>query len=113
MKIVLCLFLFLSTNAFASGKRVDVYDKAQTYREVKSGDSLSEICRELQPAGKQKACQQEILEKNPAAFINQDPNRLLAGKRLWLPGSYRPVSKLDHSKYTVKTFSWGSIKTPK
>ncbi|MCK4709964.1 MAG: hypothetical protein KAU21_15195 [Gammaproteobacteria bacterium] len=116
MRTILILFvLVLISNAQAESKRVQVFEKSQQYWDVITGQSLSGICQQLQAAGthSQTTCQQQILKMNPDAFINKKPNRLIAGKRLWLPGSYRPVSKLDNKNYHIKNFSWGSIKTPK
>ena len=116
MKAIIAIILFVSSfHVSAESKRVEVYEKGQQYRDVSSGDSLSQICYGLgvTTSSKRVACQQQILENNPDAFVNRDPNRLIVGKRLWLPGSYRPVSKLDKRKYDIKNFSWGSVKTPK
>jgi len=119
MKVLTGILLTLTasmllSNAQASSKKVQVYERSQQYWDVKRGDSLSLICLKLQ---KNKAvfrnCQQKLFKENPHAFINKDINKLISGKRLWLPGSYRAASSLDSKKYRVKNFSWGSIKTPK
>ena len=115
MKIFLSLFfLVLFFNAQAESKKVQVFENSQQYWDVKQGQSLSEICQQLKTGGSSKlACQQQILSSNPDAFINKNPDRLIAGKRLWLPGSYQSVSKLSSKKYNIQKFSWGEIKTPK
>ena len=116
MKILFkILFFVLAMNVQAESKRVEVYENSQQYWTVIVGQSLSGICMQIRPSGKssQFSCQQDILEKNPGAFINKDPNRLIAGKRLWLPGSYQAISKLDNRKFNIQKFNWGSIKTPK
>jgi len=116
MRILLTLIVsLLLTNAQASSKRVQVYEKSQQYWDVARGDSLSLICLKLQKNNKAvfRNCQQKLFQENPDAFINKDPNQLISGKRLWLPGSYRPASSQDSKKYHIKNFSWGSVKTPK
>ena len=113
--ILITTLLLLSVYVQAESTRVQVYAKGQQYWDVKGGQSLSQICQQLQTLSKtsQLVCQQQILKKNPDAFINNDPNRLILGKRLWLPGSYRSVSKLNSQNYDTQNFNWGSIKTPK
>jgi Tfp pilus assembly protein FimV len=113
MKTTMTLLLLLAFSTATAGTRVEVYENAAGYHDVAQGDSLSAICQKLKLDSGQQACQQQLLERNPAAFINDDPNRLLAGKRLWLPGANRPVSQVDDKRYKVETFSWGNVKTPK
>ena len=116
MNILLSLMVsVLLNNAQASSKKVQVYEKSQQYWDVVSGESLSLICLKLQKNNKTmfRGCQQKLFKDNPDAFINKNPNKLISGKRLWLPGSYRAGSSLDSKKYHIKNFSWGSIKTPK
>ncbi len=116
MKTILGIVFFLmSVFVHAESVRVQVYEKGQQFWDVKSGQSLSQICQSLGTANKisRRACQQQILKKNPKAFINNNPNRLIVGKRLWLPGSYRSVSQIKNDQYHIKSFSWGSVKTPK
>jgi hypothetical protein len=63
---------------------------------------------------KREALQQDILHLNPQAFINGQPEKLLAGKRLWLPGYMKQAdSKTNPSTMDVETYSWGNIKRPK
>jgi len=115
-RILLALIVSLPlVNAQAGSKKVQVYEKSQQYWDVKRGESLSLICFKLQKNNKAvfRNCQQKLLQENPDAFINKNPNKLISGKRLWLPGSYRAASSLDSKKYRIKNFSWGSIKTPK
>ena len=109
------LLVLFSFYVQADSKRVQVYEKSQQYWDVKSGQSLSQICQKLRTQSKTSrlVCQQQVFKKNPAAFINKDPNKLIVGKRLWLPGSYQAVSKQYNNKYHIQKFNWGSIKTPK
>ena len=116
MKTTFVFFLFiLATNLQAESKRVQVFEQGQQYWDVKRGESLSLICQNLIPGNRKKqlVLQKKIFEENAAAFINNSVDRLIAGKRLWLPGSYRAANAYDKTKYDVKEFHWGRIKTPK
>jgi len=116
MKMFFVVFFILSASQLhAESKRVQVFDKGQQYWDVKNGDSLSYICQQLIPGNHQLQLklQQQILAENADAFINASADKLIAGKRLWLPGSYRVVSDYDKNKYEVKQFSWGSIRKPR
>ena len=116
MKTLLSIFLLVLVSAVqAESKKVNVFEKSQQFWDVQTGQTLGGICQSIQATSKnaQVECQKQILKDNPGAFINNDPNQLLAGKRLWLPGSYQPVSQQGSQKYNIKKFNWGSIKTPK
>lgn len=116
MKMTVLFFLMLiSADIQAESKRIQIYEKSQQYWDVKTGDSLSFICQQLIPDNRQKQrlLQNKIFEDNASAFINNSADLLIAGKRLWLPGSYRVSNRIDKTKYDVKAFRWGSIKTPK
>ncbi|MDH5391931.1 MAG: hypothetical protein OEY11_01970 [Gammaproteobacteria bacterium] len=111
--VLLIIVVTFSFSLQAESKRVIVYENTQQSWQVRSGQSLSLICQQLRPGNthSQHTCQQQILKKNPAAFVNKNPNRLLAGKRLWLPGSYQSGSQRESTQFQVQHFSWGSIKT--
>ena len=97
-------------------KRIEVYALSQNYWDTQYGDTLSKITYQLLPnnPAKRKTLTQDILQLNPNAFSNGDPARLLAGKRLWLPGyAKQPDSMVDPAKTTVEIYSWGNIKRPK
>jgi len=97
-------------------KRIEVYSLSQNYWDVQHGDTLSSIVHHLLPNNplKRDALQQDILHLNPGVFINGDPEKLLAGKRLWLPGYMKQAdSKVDPATMTIETYSWGNIKRPK
>lgn len=116
MKVLFLIVVLLNvTLVQAASKKVDVYETAQQFHDVKPGETLGEICRQLVAGSRaqQSNCLQRLVADNPHAFINQSADRLLAGKRLWLPGSYRPLSHADNKNYRVRQFSWGQIKTPK
>lgn len=97
-------------------KRIEVYSLSQNYWDVRYGDTLDEIVHHLLPynPSKHASLQQDIIHLNPKAFISGDPARLLAGKRLWLPGYMKQAdSKADPVTTSVETYSWGNIKRPK
>ena len=104
-------------GAAAEGsKRIEVYTLAQSYYDTQHGDTLGEIVAELLPnnPGKHESLRQEILGLNPDAFIDNNPDRLIAGKRLRLPGYINEAdSRVDPNAYTVESFSWGNIKRPR
>ena len=100
-------------NNNSAAKRIEVYSLSQNYWDTQYGDSLSQISHHLLPnnPSKRAALQQDILHLNPDAFIGGDPEKLLAGKRLWLPGYMKQAdSKADPATTTVETYSWGNIK---
>ncbi len=97
-------------------KRIEVYSLSQNYWDVQYGDTLSSIAHHLLPnnPAKRETLQQDILHLNPNAFIAGQPEKLLAGRRLWLPGYMKQAdSKVDPTTTTVETYSWGNIKRPK
>ena len=112
----LALILLMGTPAFAESKRVEVYSLTQQYWDVKAGDTLGEIVDALLPANREKqaALMQDIVQLNPDAFINGDPNRVLANRRLWLPNTIQtPVSDNSSSaagSTTIEHFNWGNVK---
>ncbi len=99
-----------------SSKRIEVYSLSQNYWDVQYGDTLSSVAHFLLPNNplKREALQQDILHLNPNAFINGDPAKLLAGKRLWLPGYMKQAdNKVNPATTKVETYSWGNIKRRK
>jgi len=108
--LVSCIF-----SLHAESKRVNVYQGSQYYWDVKVGQTLGQICQQwrfgAQPSS--GACQQYILGSNPQAFVNNNPDYLLAGSRLWLPGSQQTTNVKGGNRYHIQNYSWGSIKTPK
>lgn len=96
--------------AQAASKRVYVYPVAQHYWDVRPGDTLGDIAVALLPASTQhrQRLMNDIRRLNPGAFIDGDPDRLLANTRLWLPGAVtKPVA--DHDT-EIHEFDWGYIK---
>ncbi len=100
----------------STSRRIEVYSLSQNYWDVQNGDTLGEIVHHLLPhnPSKRAMLQEDILHLNPGAFIGGDPAKLLAGKRLWMPGYMKQAdSKADPATTSVETFSWGNIKRQK
>ena len=104
-------------NSAAAGqtesKRIEVYSLSQNYWDTRYGDTLGNIVHHLLPnnPAKREALKQDIVHLNPQAFINGNPEQLLADKRLWLPGYMKQAdSKADPETTTVERYSWGNIK---
>ncbi len=99
-----------------NSKRIEVYSLSQYYWDTQYGDTLGEIALHLLPhnPAKHEALKQDIVHLNPHAFISGNPEKLLAHKRLWLPGYMKQAdSKVDPATTTVETYSWGNIKRPR
>ena len=99
-----------------NSKRIEVYSLSQNYWDTQYGDTLGEITLHLLPnnPAKHEALKREIVHLNPHAFINDNPEKLLAKQRLWLPVYMKqPGSKVAPSTTTVETYSWGNIKRPR
>lgn len=111
--MVLVVCLSLANLAAAKSIRVHVYKLSQQYWDVLPGDTLSGIVDSLLPAGndKQQQLMRDIVELNPGAFLDGDPDRLRANVRLWLPNAVqRPVKPRTGEHVTVEHYEWGSIK---
>jgi len=96
-----------------SSTRIEVYSLSQNYWDTQSGDTLGGIVLHLLPnnPSKHAALKQDIVHLNPHAFINGNPEQLLANKRLWLPGYMKQTdSKVNSANTTVESYSWGNIK---
>ena len=99
-----------------NSKRIEVYSLSQNYWDTQYGDTLGEIALHLLPSNpaKHEALKQDIVHLNPHAFISGNPEKLLADKRLWLPGYMKQAdSEVNPATMTVETYSWGNIKRPK
>jgi Tfp pilus assembly protein FimV len=97
-------------------KRIEVYSLSQNYWDTQRGDTLGEIVLHLLPnnPSKHEALKQDIVHLNPQAFIGGDASRLLAGKRLWLPGYLKQAdTRVDPATTRVESYSWGNIKRSK
>lgn len=97
-------------------KRIEVYTISQHYWDVKPGDTLSEILKQLVALNKQmrNSLATHIIQLNPDAFINGNQNRLRSGVRLWLPDNLLSIPSIENiNRYEIKTFSWGQVYTIK
>lgn len=97
-------------------KRIEVYALSQNYWDTQHGDTLGEVVHHLLPnnPAKRQALQIDIIRLNPNAFIGSNPNRLLANKRLWLPGYMQQADSVANpATTTVEHYSWGNIKRPR
>jgi hypothetical protein len=97
----------------SESKRIEVYSLSQNYWDTQYGETLGEIVILLLPnnPAKQHALKQDILKLNPDAFIIGNADKLLANKRLRLPGYMKQTdSKVNPATTTVETYSWGNIK---
>jgi len=121
-EIIIILFIccgFITSRAEAeqtSSRRIEVYSLSQNYWDTQYGDTLSSIALHLLPnnPAKHEALKQDIVQLNPEAFIGGDPNKLLANKRLWLPGYMKQAdTKADPDSTIVERYSWGNIKRPR
>jgi Tfp pilus assembly protein FimV len=106
----------LPTLSHAESKRIVVYPLSQRYVDTRTGDSLSGIAAKLLPDNPQlqEKLMADIFRRNPNAFIEHNPNRLLANIRLWLPNQPNNAeSTTSTDDYRLESFSWGSIKRPR
>lgn len=109
-------FVTLADTETKTSKRIEVYSLSQNYWDIQNGDTLGEIVLHLLPnnPSKHEKLKQDIVLLNPEAFIGGNPERLLAGKRLWLPGYMEQAdSKADPDTTVVERYSWGNIKRPR
>jgi hypothetical protein len=113
--IVALLFLHSWQLVQAESKRIEIYSLSQNYWDTKSGETLGEIAQQLLPNNPrmQQRLMKDIVALNPNTFPDNNPNRMEANARLWLPGHITtPDTKVDRSKTSVKSFAWGNIKRP-
>ena len=109
-------FVTLADTETKTSKRIEVYSLSQNYWDIQNGDTLGEIVLHLLPnnPSKHEKLKQDIVLLNPEAFIGGNPERLLAGKRLWLPGYMEQAdSKADPDTTVVERYSWANIKRPR
>ena len=106
--IIITLGCFL--NAHAESKRIEVYSNGLSYWDVQQGDTLSEIIAQALPNSPRRrhSLLNDIVQLNPAAFIQNNPDLLKAGVRLWLPGHGSNLIK-QINKNNTRKFSWGYI----
>ena len=110
------LLFGLILTVYAEPVRVEVYPISQAYVDVSRGDTLGEIVSHLLVvnASARKQLMHDIVELNPHAFIDNDPNKLRANVRLGLPGQMSAMQRpRDSRKYRISEFSWGYIQQAK
>lgn len=101
-----------NTGSAGGAKRIEVYPLSQNFHDVETGDTLQQIVLQLLPNRPAQRTQlmQDIVQLNPSAFINQNPNSLKANVRLWLPNNpphYAP--QLESRTLHIESFSWGQV----
>jgi Tfp pilus assembly protein FimV len=118
---VYLLLLTLSSASFAStdnpgstgeAKRIEVYPLSQNFHDVASGETLQQIVLQLLPnrPAQRAHLMQDIVQLNPSAFVKQNPNRLKAGVRLWLPNNPpQPAPQPQTRNRHIESFSWGQV----
>ena len=108
------VLMLLSTGlVWAESTRIEVYPLSQNYWDIKNGDTLGEIVNTLIPGNPylQEKLIHDIVSLNPHVFPGNNPNHMLANKRLWLPNAVKPPNdSTNTSGYTIEKFQWGSIK---
>lgn len=113
--IIALLFLQPWLSVQAESKRIEVYSVGQHYWDTRSGETLGEIAHQLLPNNPrmQQRLMRDIVSLNPEAFQDNNPDRMQANTRLWLPGmGIKPDTKVNPSKTSVQSFAWGNIKRP-
>jgi Tfp pilus assembly protein FimV len=109
-------FVAHADTASVKSKRIEVYSLSQNYWDTQYGDTLGNIVLQLLPnnPAKHENLKLDIVELNPEAFIGGSRDKLLAGKRLRLPGYMKQAdSTIDPATTTVEQYSWGNIKRPR
>lgn len=118
LSTVCLLLLTLSSTTYAvtastgEAKRIEVYPLSQSFHDVARGETLQQIVLQLLPnrPAQQTRLMRDIVQLNPSAFINQNPNRLKAGVRLWLPNNppgFAP--QYEPGSVYIDSFSWGQV----
>lgn len=107
----------LFTGSFASqSKRVEVYSISQNFWDVTPGETLGDIVKQLLPdnPGLREKLLYQIVELNPDAFSQSNPDNLKANVRLWLPNNAPAMRQIKDKKlFSVKSYSWGQVYTPR
>lgn len=116
------LLMLSSANAGSpattgESRRIEVYPLSQNFYDVEATETLQQIVLQLLPNRPAQRAQlmRDIMQLNPSAFIGQNPGRLKANVRLWLPNnpppSYPPPSTppLESRAVQIDSFSWGQV----
>jgi len=108
--------LLISSSFANPAKRVEVYSISQNYWDVTPGETLGDIVKQLLPdnPGLREKLLYQIVELNPDAFSQSNPDNLKANVRLWLPNNAPAMRKVKDKKlFSVKSYSWGQVYTPR
>lgn len=108
--------LFISHSFASQSKRVEVYSISQNYWDVIPGETLGVIVKQLLPdnPGLRNKLLKQIIELNPDAFSQSNPDNLKANVRLWLPNNAPAMRQIKNKKlFTVKSYNWGQVYKPK
>ncbi|HED34391.1 MAG TPA: hypothetical protein ENJ08_09285 [Gammaproteobacteria bacterium] len=115
--LILSSIAHIVTTANASpSKRIEVYAISQNFWDVTPGETLGDIVKQLLPdnPAMRKTLLNEIVQLNPDAFSQSNPDNLKANIRLWLPDNARAMhNTLDKNRYESKSFSWGQVHKPR
>jgi len=108
------IFLYLSglTSIAGQSKRIEVYSISQNIWDVSPGETLGGIVKHLLPDNPHlhEKLQAQIVKLNPHAFSQNNPDRLKANTRLWLPNNIPAIPQIKNKiKYHIKSFSWGQV----
>ncbi|VAW60565.1 hypothetical protein MNBD_GAMMA11-505 [hydrothermal vent metagenome] len=109
MLIALCTDMVANAD---TSTRIEVYAISQHFRDVLPGETLGDIVKQLLPnsPAMHKSLLNEIVQLNPDAFGSNNPDKLKANIRLWLPGSTPLRHKIpDENQYDTRSFSWGKV----
>jgi len=115
LSVIFCGLLL--TSSFASqSKRVEVYSISQNFWDVTPGETLGDIVKQLLPdnPGLREKLLYQIVELNPDAFSQSNPDNLKANVRLWLPNNAPAMRQIKDKKlFNIKSYSWGQVYTPR
>jgi len=115
LSVIFCGLLL--TSSFASqSKRVEVYSISQNFWDVTPGETLGDIVKQLLPdnPGLREKLLYQIVELNPDAFSQSNPDNLKANVRLWLPNNAPAMRQVKDKKlFNIKSYSWGQVYTPR
>ncbi|MCW9048368.1 MAG: hypothetical protein OQK46_09855 [Gammaproteobacteria bacterium] len=107
---------FFTYSSASQSKRVEVYAISQNFWDVTPGETLGDIVKQLLPdnPGLREKLLYQIVELNPDAFSQSNPDNLKANVRLWLPNNAPAMRQVkDNKLFNVKSYSWGQVYTPR
>ena len=110
--LALCSAAYAQPDPASEAKRIEVYPLSQNFYDVAAGETLQQIVLQLLPNRPNQRAQlmQDIVTLNPSAFIKQNPTRLKAHVRLWLPNSPpHAAPQREASNLHIESFSWGQV----